>query len=86
VIDNYNLAEKIYTAPFLYYLNKCREEAKDKQNLVTKDEYKEQFLKAMAWYDTISDEKKVERELEKCKHLLQQNSIKNHIIAAIQNN
>jgi hypothetical protein len=65
-------------------LNKCIEKAKDKPNLVTKKEYKDRFLKAMAgYYDTIADEKKVEWELEKRKHLLQQNSIKNDIIAAI---
>jgi hypothetical protein len=65
VIDHYDLADKIYTAPYLYSLNKCREEAKDNLNLVSKDGYKERFLKAMAEYETISDEKKVEWELER---------------------
>jgi hypothetical protein len=54
--------------------------------LANKDDYKEQFLKAMAEYDTISDEKKVEWELERRKHLLKQNSIKNNFIAAIWKN
>jgi hypothetical protein len=86
VIDDYDLAEKIYTAPYLYSLNKCREEAEDNLNSATKNEYKERFQKAMAGYDTIGDDKKVEWELEKRKHLLQQNSIKNDIIAAIRKN
>jgi DNA integrity scanning protein DisA with diadenylate cyclase activity len=60
VIDDYNQAEKVYTAPYLYSLNKCREEAEDNLNSVTKDEYKERFLKAMAEYDTIGDGMKVE--------------------------
>jgi hypothetical protein len=58
VIDNYDLAEKIYTASYLYSLNKCRQEAEDNLNAVTKDEYKEQFLKAMVVYDTIGDKRK----------------------------
>jgi hypothetical protein len=86
VIDDYNLAEKVYTAPYLYSLNKCREEAEDNLNSVTKDEYKERFLKAMAEYDTIGDDMKVEWEMERRKHLLKQNSIKNDIIAAIRKN
>jgi hypothetical protein len=40
----------------------------------------------MVGYDTIGDKRKVEWELEKRKHLLQQNSIKNDIIAAIRKN
>jgi hypothetical protein len=87
VIDDYNMAEKIYTAPYLFSLNKCREEAEDNLDSITKDEYyKERFKKAMPGYDTISHEKKVEWELEKRKHLLQQNSIKNDINAEIQKN
>jgi hypothetical protein len=43
VIYDYDLAAKIYTAPYLYSLNKCREEAKDNLNSVSKDKYKEQF-------------------------------------------
>jgi hypothetical protein len=67
VIDDYDLAEKIYTAPYLYSLNKCREEAEDNLDSDTKDKYKERFLKAMAGYETIGDKKKVEWELEKRK-------------------
>jgi hypothetical protein len=62
VIDDYDLAGKIHTAPYLYSLNKCREEAGDNLNSVS---YKERFLKAMAEYETIGDEKKVEWELER---------------------
>ncbi len=65
VIDDYNLAGKIKRAPYLYSLNKCREEAEDNLNSVSKEEYKERFLKAMAAYETIGDEKKVEWELER---------------------
>jgi hypothetical protein len=86
VIDDYDLADKIYTAPYLYSLNKCREEAVDNLNVVSKDEYKERFLKAMAEYETIGDEKKVELELERRRHLLKQNSIKNDIIAVMRKN
>jgi hypothetical protein len=87
VIDGYNLADKIYMALYLYSLNKCREEAEDNLNSVSKDEYKERFLKAMAeYYESIGDENKVEWELERRQHLLKQNSIKNDIIAAIRKN
>jgi hypothetical protein len=86
VINDYDLADKIYTAPYLYSLNKCREEAEDNLNSVSKDKYKERFLKAMAAYETIGDEKKVEWELERRQHFLKQNSIKNDIIAAIRKN
>jgi hypothetical protein len=40
----------------------------------------------MAEYETIGDEKKVEWELERRRHLLKQNSIKNDIIATIWKN
>jgi hypothetical protein len=38
----------------------------------------------MTGYDSIGGDKKVEWEMEKRKHLLKQNSIKNDIIAVIQ--
>jgi hypothetical protein len=57
-------------------LNRCREEAEDNLNSVSKEEYKERFLKAMAEYETIGDEKKVEWKLERRQHLLKQNFIK----------
>jgi len=66
VIDSYELAEKQYTAAYLYALNKCHEQAsKNISDTVNKALYRERFRDATSVYETLDDDKKARWE-EKC--------------------
>jgi hypothetical protein len=86
VIDNYELAEKKYTAAYLYAVNKCRAQAKKDTDSVDKALYTERLNAAKREYESLDDGKKALWEGKRREHLLRQPAIKDQIIDAIRKN
>ena len=86
VIDDYDLAEKKYTACYLFAVNECRQAAKDNLDSVSRVEYLERFNTAKKKYETLDDGKKAMWEAKRREHLLRQPAIKNQIIESIKRN
>lgn len=86
VIDDYELAEKKYTASYLYAVNRCREQAEENKDSVNKATYTERFNAAKKEFESLDDGNKALWEGKRREHLLQQPRIKDRIIDAIRKN
>jgi hypothetical protein len=87
VIDNYEIAEKKYTASYLYTIHKCRRtEAKKNLDSVDKKLYTEKFNAAFTEFESLDVGTKALWEGKERTHLLRQPAIKDQIIDAIRKN
>jgi hypothetical protein len=66
VIDNYEIAEKKYTASYLYAIHKCRTEAKRNLDSVDKKLYTERFNAAFTEFDSLDAQRHFGRGNSEC--------------------
>jgi len=86
VIDDKALAEKTFTAEYLYALNMCRHLAEENLDTIDRKEYQQRFIMARLEFEHLDSGTKELWEGKRRAHLLRQPAIKESIIDAIRKN
>jgi hypothetical protein len=85
VIDDAEMAERLYTAEYLYSINECRVLLQDNEP-ISRAEHAQRVSCARKKYNTLDDATKERWEMKRREQLLRQPNIKNEIIAAVIKN
>jgi hypothetical protein len=86
VIDDYALADRLYTTKYLITIHECRRLAQEDLNSVDRETYSNRFSAASERFNTPDEGNKQRWEMERRRHLHRQNSIREEIIDAIKKN
>ena len=83
VIDDLELAERVFTTVYLYAVNECRQKAKDNLEYVDRKSYLNGFEEASLRFESLDANTKEVWESKRRSHLLRQPQIKDDIMTAV---
>ncbi|CAJ1968207.1 unnamed protein product [Cylindrotheca closterium] len=87
VIDDYELAEKLFTTSYLYAVSECRRQARaNLEEVVDQKLYHQRFKAAKEKFKTLDDDTKAVWEFQRRAHLSRHATIKDQIIRARKTN
>jgi hypothetical protein len=86
VIEDYELAETVYTPAYLYAVNECRCKAKDNLDTVDRESYTKRLLDSKRSFESLDNNIKEVWESKHRSHLLRQPHNMNEIISALKKN
>ncbi|CAJ1965501.1 unnamed protein product [Cylindrotheca closterium] len=86
VIDDYELAEKLFTTSYLYAVSECRRQGRANLDAVDQKLYHQRFKAAKEKFKTLDDDTRVVWEFQRRAHLSRHATIKDQIICAIKTN
>ena len=86
VIDDYGLAEKRYTAQYLYAIHRCRQQATDNLDGIGMAAYQARMKRARDAYDNMGDREKAPWIFKRREHLRLQPTIDGRLKEELQKN
>ncbi len=86
VIDDLELAERVFTTVYLYAVNECRRNAKDNLEYVGRKSHTARFAEATKRFENLDENTKEVWESKRRSHILRQPQIKDEIVTALKKN